>query len=441
MKALQKPLAKIRGGAHVPHYKETAEGESLRMPTPQTVLLPMRQHIGAYCKPTVKVGEEVLMGQVIGDADAHVIAPIHAPVSGKVKQIMPYLLTRGVTVDAVLIENDGQDTLHPDVKPPVIHNKADFIKAVRASGLVGIGGAGFPTHVKLNVRDDVKIDTLVINGAECEPYITSDYREIMENHMHVITGIQKVMEYINIPHCLIGIEDNKPKAIELLAKEIEALGLADSIKVVPLPSFYPHGAEKQLIYAMSGRKVPVGKLPSDVGMVVLNISSVSVLNYYLDTGMPLIRKRVTVAGKAIKSPCNVFVPVGTMIEEVAQFCGGYLEEPTKILMGGPMMGVAQYDANTPVYKQNNALLFLTPGETYAPREEACIRCGRCVSACPMNLMPTEIERAAKLGDETLLKKFSVQACMECGSCAFACPSKRPLGQYLRYGKLVEREGK
>ena len=441
MKALQKPLAKIRGGAHVPHFKETAEGESLRMPSPNTVLIPMRQHIGAFCKPTVKVGDEVLMGQVIGDIDAHVAAPIHAPISGKVKQIMPYLLTRGVTVDAVLIENDGTDTLHPDVTPPVINNKADFLKAVRQSGLVGIGGAGFPTHVKLNVRDDVNIDTLVINGAECEPYITSDYREIIENHHHVLEGIQRVMKYVEIPQCLIGIEDNKPKAIELLAKEIEALGLEDSIKVVPLPSFYPHGAEKQLIYALSGRKVPVGKLPSDVGMVVLNISSVSVLNYYLDTGIPLIRKRITIAGKAVKSPANVFVPVGTLIEEVADFCGGYTEEPTKILMGGPMMGVAQFDAKAPVLKQNNALLFLTKEETFAPREEPCIRCGRCVSSCPMNLMPTEMERASKLGDAKLLNKLSIQACMECGSCAFACPSRRPLGQYLRYAKLVEKEGK
>lgn len=436
MKALLQPKAKIRGGAHVPHFKETAEGQTVRMPAPSTVLLPMRQHIGAFCAPTVKVGETVKMGQVIGDSENFVSVPIHAPISGKVKSITPFLISRGQTVDAILIENDGEEAHFEDLAPPSLNNRDDFLKAVRQSGLVGIGGAGFPTHVKLAFKEEV--DTLVINAAECEPYITSDYREMMENHAHVLQGILRVMEHVSIPNCVIGIEKNKPEAIKLLVKEIEAQGIQDRVQVVELPAHYPHGAEKQLVYICTGRIVPVGALPSAVGAVVLNVSSISILNYYFDTGIPLVRKRVTVAGKAIKTPQNVFAPIGTSIEEIAEFCGGYGETPEKIIMGGPMMGVAQFDAKAPIIKQTNALLFMSQAETFAPGESPCIRCGRCVDACPMGLMPTYIERYANLGDGAMLKKLSVSACMECGSCAFTCPAKRPLVQYLKQGKEIER---
>jgi len=304
---------------------------------------------------------------------------------------------------------------------------------------VGIGGGGFPTHVKLTFKEGVNIDTLVINGAECEPYITTDYREIMENADHVINGIRRVMEYTAIPKCLIGIEGNKPKAIALLAEKIVALGLEDSITVVELPSHYPYGAEKMLIYAVTGRVVPLGGLPHDIGVVMMNISGISVLNYYLDTGMPLIRKRVTVAGGSIAKPGNVFVAIGTSVQEVVDFCGGYTTEPEKIVMGGPMMGASQYDGSYPIRKQHNSILCMTKEETFAPIDEPCIRCGRCVEACPMNLMPTKIERYARLEDAAMLKKLNAAGCMECGSCAFACPARRPLVQYLRQGKQVERK--
>jgi len=439
MRGIKKALTKIRGGAHVPHFKDTAERESVKMTAPATVILPMQQHIGAPCKPTVAVGDQVAVGQVIGDTDAFVSAPIHASVSGKVKAIAPFLLSSGGTVDAIHIESDGQNTLWEGICPPEVQGKEDFLKAVRASGLVGIGGAGFPTHVKLNIKEGVKIDTLVINAAECEPYITSDYREMMESYADVISGAARVLEYVGIETCLIGIESNKPKAIAKLAEIIVSLGLDDKINVVEVPSHYPYGAEKMLAYALTGRQIPLGGLPSDVGLAVLNVSSVAILNRYLETGVPLVEKRVTVTGGAIAAPQNVFVPLGTSIQEVVDFCGGYAQTPEKVIMGGPMMGVSQYDGSAPIIKQNNCILCLTKGETFEPIDEPCIRCGRCVSACPMQLLPTMIERYAKSENAEMLKKLNVQGCMECGSCAYACPARRPLVQYLKRGKQVERK--
>ena len=436
MGVIKKPKAKIRGGAHVPHHKDTAEGESVRMQAPARIVLPMRQHIGVYCKPVVTVGEQVKVGQVVGDDDALLVAPIHSPISGTVRAIEPYLLARGTTVDAVIIDNDGDDALHPEIQAPKIENLEDFLLAVRQSGLVGIGGAGFPTHVKLATKDEIEI--LLINAAECEPYITSDYREIMENHHHVLEGIRRVMQYRNIPKCIIGIECNKPKAIALLAREIKAKQMEAQVTIVELPAHYPHGAEKQLIYAATGRIVPLGALPSSVHVMMLNVSSVSVLNYYLDTGIPLVRKRMTVAGAAIKHPQNVFVPIGATIEDVVQVCGGFTQAVEKIIMGGPMMGVAQYDLKTPVFKQNNALLCFGEEENFKPKENPCIRCGRCVSVCPMRLLPTELELAGRKGDIQTLKRLGMLGCMECGSCAYACPAHRPLVQYLKQAKQVVR---
>ena len=439
MQGIQKPAAKIKGGAHVPHFKETAEGGSVRMPAPPMVVLPLQQHIGAPCTPRVKVGDRVYVGQVIADTEAFVAAPIHATVSGKVKAKQPYLLANGITVDALQIENDGEGTLWPEISVPTIENRIDFLHAVRQSGMVGIGGAGFPLHGKLTLKENVTVDTLIINGAECEPFITTDYREMMENSAHVLVGIERIMEYVGIQNCLIGIEANKPKAITLMSKAIVARGMEQVVRVVELPNLYPHGAEKMLIRVLTGRKVPLGGLPSDVGAIVLNISSVSILNYYLDTGIPLVRKRITVAGAAILWPQNLFVPIGTSVQEVIDFCGGFIQEPEKIVLGGPMMGLSLYNTTGPLMKQNNAILCLTKEEAYSPENAACIRCGRCVSACPMHLMPTFIERYGKLGNTAMLKKLGVMGCMECGSCAFACPAKRPLVQYLRHGKLLMRK--
>ena len=430
------PVLKMKGGASVPHDKVTAEGGSVRMPASDIVVLPLRQHIGSVCIPSVKKGERVYAGQVIADTEAHIAAPIHATVSGSIKSIRPYLLANGEIVDAIVIENDHKYQLSSELIPPKINNVEDFLEAARASGMVGIGGAGFPLHGKLRVSNHTEIDTLIINGAECEPYITTDYREMMENSHHLLEGIDRIMHYIGIDECLIGIEENKAKAIYLLNREIQEQGLDQRIHVITLPTHYPHGAEKMLIYAMTGRKVPVGGLPNDVGTIVLNVSSVSVLNYYFDTGIPLIRKRITVAGNAVLWPQNLFVPIGTSIQCILNFCGNFIEEPDKILLGGPMMGLSLYNTQGPLMKQNNAILCLTKKETYTPVDATCIRCARCVTACPMNLVPPMIENASKQNDKKKLLQLSVRACMECGSCSYACPAKRPLLQFLRHGKKV-----
>ena len=420
---------KIRGGVDVPHLKNTADSESVKMTAPSVIILLMRQHIGVPCLPTVKIGDKVSVGQVVGNTDNFVSAPIHSTVSGTVED---------VKTDAIYIESDGRNILYSEIKSPDIKNRESFLQAVRQSGIVGMGGAGFPAHVKLTLKQGVKVDTLIINGAECEPYITADYREIMENYAGILSGIEWVMEYIGIDNCIIGIEGNKPKAITLLTDEIIGRSMQHRVNVVELPAHYPYGAEKMLIRAVTGRIVPLGNLPCDVGIIVLNISTISALNDYFDTGIPLVQKRITVAGGAIAKPQNVFVPIGTPIQDVVDFCGGYIEEPLKVIKGGPMMGVAQQDCSMPITKQDNAILCMTAKETYLPETEPCIRCGRCVQVCPMNLMPTLIERYANRNNAGTLGKLNVLSCMECGCCAYVCPARRPLVEYMRQGKQVAK---
>ena len=424
------------GGAKVPHRKHTKEVESVIMPSPAVVTIPMQQHIGAPCKPVVSVGDEVFVGTVIGDSDAFVCAPIHSSVSGKVKNIVKINLPGGACTDAVVIESDGTDTPDPGLKPVVVDSREDFLKAVRSSGLVGLGGAGFPAHVKLNIPKDKKIDTLLINCAECEPYITADNREVIENSWAVMSGIYAVTEILGIKRVIIGIENNKPEAIRILREiaDNEKYDPDDIIRVLPLKASYPQGAEKVLIKACTGREVPAGKLPADAGCVVMNVTSVAFLSDFLKTGMPLTKKRLTIDGSAVKEPKNVIVPIGTSIKEVMEFCGGYKEEPCKILMGGPMMGLAVSDDTLPILKQNNAILAFGEKEARLSAETDCIRCGRCVNACPMKLMPTKICEAVKLSDFDGMQKQSIMTCMECGCCAFSCPANRHLVQTIRLGK-------
>ena len=339
-----------------------------------------------------------------------------------------------------MIESDGKETLDPDIKPPTVETKEDFLTAVRESGLVGLGGAGFPAHVKLNVPKDKNIDTLIINCAECEPYITADYREVLENSWAILSGIYAVREILGIERAIIGIENNKPDAIKILSEiaDNEKYDPEDLVTVVSLKSSYPQGAEKVLIKALTNREVPEGKLPSDVGCVVMNVASVAFLSDYLKTGIPLVKKRVTVDGSAVKNPQNVIVPLGTRISDLMEFCGGFKEEPFKMLMGGPMMGIALVDDSLPVLKQNNAILAFGRKEAKLAEETACIRCGRCVSACPMNLMPTKICDAVKKGDAEEMEKFHIMNCMECGCCAFSCPAKRHIVQTIKVGKAQLR---
>lgn len=434
------PVANGHGGVHVSHNKNTSALEIVRMPNPDRVILPMQQHIGAPCTPTVKVGDEVKVGQVIGDTDAFVSAPIHASVSGKVTAVGPVKLANGNMVPAVTIESDGLMTLDENIKAPVINSREDFLKAVRASGLVGLGGAGFPTHVKLAFKEDSGVDTLIINAAECEPFITVDHRECVDNSWDVLSGVYTIKEILGFKHVYIAIEDNKSDAFKVLKKvAADNADWDDSVKLVVLKSRYPQGAEKVMIQSVTGRCVPPGKLPSDVGCVVMNVASVSFLGRYLKTGKPLVSRSLTVDGSAIAEPKNIRVPIGTEISKIIEFCGGFKSEPYKVISGGPMMGMALSDINVPLLKNNNAVLAFAADTVRVKDTRACIRCGRCVDACPMNLMPTKIETRAHLADAEGLTKAGAMTCMECGSCAYACPSGRPLVQYMRLAKTVIRE--
>lgn len=433
-------VGKSRGGISVPHNKNTAEKPVKRMEFPKTVVLPMQQHIGAPCEPTVKVGDIVDVGQVVGDTDKFVSAPIHATISGKVVAVGDIYLANGMISKAVTIESDGEMRLSPDIKPPVVNSREDLIKAVRASGLVGLGGAGFPTHVKLNYPEDKGVDTLIINAAECEPYITVDYRECIDHGEDIINGIYSIQKHFKFKQIIIAAEDNKPKAFKVLKDIIDMEDNKDgAVKLMVLKSKYPQGAEKMMILSATGRRVPPGKLPADVGCVVMNVGSVAFIGRYLKTGKPLISRSVTVDGTAIKEPNNVRVPIGTKIADVIELCGGFNGDPKKIIFGGPMMGLALSSIEAPLCKQNNAVLAFTDNKYLTKKERDCIRCGRCVEACPMSLMPTLIERYAKAKDVDRLKKIGVNVCMECGSCAFSCPSSRPLVQYMRLAKQVVRE--
>lgn len=433
----QKPF-RTRGGAKAPHRKNTVDCMSAAMPCPEQVILPMTQHIGAPCKPAVKVGDIVAVGDVVGESESFMSAPIHASVSGRVSKITRIKHPSGAMTDAVVIDSDGEMRISESVKPPKVTNAEELVEAVRKSGLVGLGGAGFPTHVKLSVPKGRSADTLIINCAECEPYITVDNREALENSDNVLNGIITVMRLLKIGRAIIGIEDNKPEAIKTLKSLVKKSGEkeAENIAVLPLKAKYPQGAEKVLIKACTGRVVPAGGLPIDVGCIVMNITSVAFVSSYIKTGVPLVSKRVTVDGSAVANPQNVIVPIGTPIKKLIEFCGGYSETPGKLIMGGPMMGVALKDDELPILKQNNAVLAFNERDAVLPKTTDCIRCGRCVASCPMSLVPTAIAAAVKKNDAEALQKQGVMVCMECGSCAYNCPAHRPLVQTMRLGKAA-----
>lgn len=426
------------GGVHVPHNKNTAGLETKTMPLPSFVTIPMQMHIGAPCKPLVAVGDTVKVGQKIGESEQFVSAPIHASVSGKVTAIKEVMLGGGNYAEAVIIESDGEMT-PAELTPPKVDTAEEFAQAVRECGLVGLGGAGFPTHIKLRIPEGKKIDTLLINAAECEPYLTSDNREILENTWDVMSGIYAVKQILQIPRVVIGVEKNKPHAIEVLTNiSRSSADKDDSVEVLTLPASYPQGAEKVLIRSATGREVPPGKLPADVGCLVLNVTSAAVLARYLKTGMPLVEKRVTVDGSAVSSPCNVIVPIGTSVADVLSFVG-LKEEASKILLGGPMMGTSLSDVNVPVVKNTNGIIAMNEKEAVLHEPDACIRCARCVSACPMRLMPLQLERAVVRRDTDAMQKYDIGVCMECGCCVYVCPAKRPLVQSIRLGKSLLRD--
>ena len=428
-------------GVHVPHRKNTADKPALRMEPPKTVVIPMSMHIGAPAKPVVKVGDLVCVGTLIAEAGGAVSAPIHASVSGKVTKIADFLLSDGRTVPAVVIESDGQMTPDDSIAPPTIHSREDFIEAVKNAGIVGLGGAGFPTHFKLNA-DPAKIEYLIINGAECEPYVTSDTLTMVERADDMAVALEALKTHLGIRNIVIGIENNKKKAIESMQELMNRVGNGCTARVKVLPAVYPQGGEKVLIYHTTGRVVPVGKLPIDVGCVVMNCTTLAAIGAYLKTGMPLVEKCVTVDGGSVKSPANVWMPIGTSMAEAFAFCGGLLNEfPSKVVYGGPMMGIAVPDTTAPILKNTNAILALTAKETELPKTTACIRCGACTNTCPFGLAPAAIAKAYKNRDAAMLEELSLNACMECGCCSYVCPANRPLVQTNKLAKVFLKEEK
>lgn len=411
------------------------------MRCPETVVLPMKQHIGAPCVPCVKAGNAVAIGDVVGKSGAYVSAPIHASVSGTVTKIIPVKLADGSVCDAVVIQSDGQMRVSKSVRPPRVTNKAELVAAVRESGLVGLGGAGFPTSVKLDVPEGCTVDTLLVNCAECEPYITSDHRAAVEDTEDILRGLETVMRCESIPRAIMAIERNKPDAIRALDDAIRKSSEPESRRVgmLKLKAKYPQGDEKVLIKACTGRTLPPGRLPCDVGCLVMNISSAAFLGSFLRTGIPLVKKRVTVDGSAVSSPKNLIVPIGASVRDVIACCGGYCEPCGKLMYGGPMMGVALPNDTFPIIKQNNAILAFGREDSVLPRTTACIRCGRCAAHCPMHLMPAAVEAAVRTKDIASLKKHGVTVCFECGSCAYSCPAHRQLVQVMRLGKAMVRE--
>ena len=444
-------MASFLHGVHVPHSKNTAKKAPVRMPTPHTVTIPMSMHIGAPAKPVVKVGDLVKVGTLIAEAGGFVSAPIYSSVAGKVTKITDYLLSSGTTVPAVIIESDTAlyteandaspvSLVDESVIPPVVDSRESLLEAIKKSGIVGLGGAGFPTHVKFNV-DPERIEYLIINGAECEPFVTSDTRTMLDRTEDMAVALEAFKTYFGIRRVIIGIEKNKKTAIKSMKKLKGRLGDDCKYKVKALPAVYPQGGEKVMIYHTTGRVVPVGKLPIDVGCIVINVTTLAAIGAYLQTGLPLVEKCVTVDGGAVKEPKNIRAPIGTSIADVLEFCGGLKAEPDRVIYGGPMMGITVPDTSAPILKNTNAVLALTAKEIKTPVTTACIRCGSCTNACPFGLAPAAIAKAYEQKNVAKLEELSVNACMECGCCSFVCPANRPLVQTNKLSKIMIREEK
>ena len=423
---------------HVHHYKHTAGCATEVMPVPDVVKISMSQHIGAPCKPLVKKGDYVKVGQLLGDTEAFVSAPIHSSVSGTVTGIEEVRSANGGKDTLVVIETDKLQEVYEGIEVPVANDLPEFVKAIRASGLVGLGGASFPTHIKFNPKNIDAVHTLIVNAAECEPFITSDHRLMLEDAEDLIAGCQLVMKFLGLSEGFIGIEDNKMDAIQHLDQLLAAKGITN-IKTFKLQARYPKGAERVLVYEVTGKTMNAGVLPADLGIILSNVTTLAFVGQYFRNGMPLITKRMTVDGDAVARPTNVIAPIGTQIHDVIEFCGGYKQEPRKILMGGPMMGRAIFSDELPIVKNNNAILAFSKAQALVKEETACINCGKCHQACPFKLIPTALAKAYEMRDAQALSDLKVMQCMECGSCSYICPARRPLAFTNKLGKGVVKE--
>lgn len=432
---------KFYGGVHPAEHKEATERKAV-VPldeAPAQVVIPMSMHVGAPCKPLVAVGDEVTVGQKIAEV-AGLGAPIHASVSGKVVAVAPRPHPGGGAQMAVVIENNGKDTPCETIRP---RENADaltpqeLIEIIKEAGITGMGGAGFPTHVKLSGAYG-KADTCLINGAECEPYITADHRLMLERGEAVLGGVCLLTKAMGLKTATIGIEGNKLDAVEHL-KSLIPDG-TQNVQIEVLKTRYPQGAEKQLIQRITGRQVPPGGLPSDVGCCVFNVATAAAVYDAVTEGKPLTHRIVTLTGAAMQRPMNVLAPIGTPLEHLVKQAGGFKEQPQRLLMGGPMMGNPQYDLSAPMMKGTNALLALTDGEAaIQDDEQTCIRCGKCVDACPMHLMPLFMRMYASKRDWQTVESYNLMDCMECGSCNYTCPARIHLVQTFRMAKFELRQ--
>lgn len=420
-------------GIHIPHEKLTAEMETVKMPLPTRVVLPMQQHVGTPCVPQVKRKQHVEVGQLIGHADARLTCDIFSPVSGVVTEIRQMHYSNGWSDEAVVIEPDGEQTVHPSVQPPEITDFASLVEALKHSGIVGLGGAGFPAWAKMNT-DLSNIDTWLVNAAECEPYLSTDYREMIEHPDTLLEGIKTCLDLSGVPRSLICIEDNKPKAIELLRQMT-----ADDprIDVYALPARYPQGASRVILRNVTGRSVPRGGHLTDVGALLYNVTTMSEIGRYLRTGMPLVKRRLTVMGDAIAHPQNLEVYVGTPVSEILEYCG-CAPGPRKVIIGGPMMGTTQVELDVPIVRQNCGLLAFGVNGPVVPRQTACIKCSRCIDHCPIRLSPIDIHKAYIARDVAALDRLMADLCVECGTCSYVCPSKQPLVQSTHLARAYLR---
>jgi len=427
----------FKGGVHPDYHKEiTATMAVTKMKTPEKVVLPMQQHIGAPCEllEGIAVDTEVKIGQKIAESSAFVSAPIHATVSGKVVEIGPHLHPIGVTIEAVTIESDGQDQWIENLEPAGDLDSLSpetIREIVKNAGIVGLGGATFPTHVKLSPPSDKAIDMVVINGAECEPFLTADHRIMLEKPAEMVFGLKAMLKALGAEKAVIGIEDNKVDAIRVME---QAVSEEANISVASLHTKYPQGAEKMLIQVTTGRKVPAGGLPLDIGVVNHNVGTAVAIASAIREGKPLIERVLTVTGSGINRPANLLVRVGTLVSEVLEACGGLKESTQKIIIGGPMMGLAQPNSDLPVIKGTSGILALTDDDVYLAESSPCIRCGKCVDSCPVQLLPTTIAQAAEHGLYKRAEKLHAVDCFECGCCSYVCPSKIPLTQLIRIAK-------
>jgi Na+-translocating ferredoxin:NAD+ oxidoreductase subunit C len=427
--------ALFRGGIHPPDKKELSAGKPITEASPpQRVVIPLSQHLGAPCKSVVAIGQTVKKGEKVGEAGGFVSAPVHSSVSGKVIAIGEFPNAMGRIVMSVVIENDLKEEW------AILRDSPDYMKLppdeikekIKDAGIVGMGGAAFPTMVKLSPPKEKPIDTVILNGSECEPYLTGDYRLMLEKPFEIIEGLKILMRVLGVPKGFIGIEDNKPQAIKSIKEAAES---QDGIEVCGLPAKYPQGAEKMLIKSVTGREVPPKALPMDVKVVVQNIGTSFAVYEAVRYGKPLIDRIVTVTGEGVAEPKNLLVKIGALVSHLIEECGGLKDEALKVISGGPMMGFAISALDVPITKGTSGIVALTEGEiAHAEDFGPCIRCGRCIDACPMGLMPSMLSIYAEKGFYEGAKEYNLFDCFECGSCAFVCPSKRPIVQLVRLAK-------